>query len=251
MEPQEFWNTYVQDIQPADFVWRYGRGKVEAAVDEYLRQRPSLFGIVRRATWRETFRSPQQLNREFVHTGLQSYLEETEEEWRPKVEAARQEEARVRAEAKARAEAEALALAVARVEAEARARAEAERANILNPESGEPPALQEEAAPEVNLQEQYPAPAPVETEAVAVIPVDVPDADQDAHMPLIEAADSPSERLHDETAEMTVPDIPDTFEEESRVAADVAAGELLQEGAGAEPSDAPGQQTPSDAPATP
>lgn len=134
MEPLEFWNTYVDDTTPADFVWHYGKGNLHTAVGEYLRERPSLFGIIRRGAWRETFRARNQFNREYVASGLTAYLEESEKTWRPLVEEARQKEARARAEAKARAEAEALALAVARVEAEARARAEAERQARINPE---------------------------------------------------------------------------------------------------------------------
>lgn len=134
MEPLEFWTTYGDNTPPADFVWQYGKGNLHTAVDTYLRQRPSVFGIVRRDTWRSTFKAKNQFNREYVVSGLTAYLEETEEEWRPLVEEARQAEARARAEAKARAEAEALALAVARVEAEARARAEAERLEALNRE---------------------------------------------------------------------------------------------------------------------
>ncbi len=127
MEPVAFWNTYVEKREPADFVWYYGKGNPQEAVEEYLRQRPTLFGIVRRATWRETFLAKEQYSHTCVRTGLVAYLEGTESEWRPRVEEARREAIRLRAEAKARAEAEALALAVARVEAEARARAEAER----------------------------------------------------------------------------------------------------------------------------
>lgn len=137
MEPLEFWTTYGDNTLPADFVWHYGKGNLHAAVDAYLLQRPSVFGIVRRDTWRSTFKAKNQFNREYVASGLTAYLEETEEAWRPLVEEARQAEARARAEAKARAEAEALALAVARVEAEARARAEAERLEALNREKAE------------------------------------------------------------------------------------------------------------------
>lgn len=127
MEPLHFWNTYVQDVAPADFVWRYGKGDIQVAVEQYLQQRPSVFGIVRKGTWKDTFGAECQLNKQSVYTGLSAYLYETEEEWRSRVEEARQAEIRAKAEAKARAEAEALALAVARVEAEARARLEAER----------------------------------------------------------------------------------------------------------------------------
>ena len=251
MEPQEFWNTYTQDIQPADFVWRYGRGKVTVAVEEYLRQRPSLFGIVRRATWRETFRAPQQINREFVYTGIREYLESTEEEWRPKVEEAREQEMRMRADAKARAEAEALALAVARVEAEARARAEAERQKTLNPETGEASATQDESPPAVALQEQAPvALVPVETDTVAARPPDIPSAADQAFTPETESLATPPEGVPGVLPIEAAPDVVDTCVKESCVAVDAGVGETLQENAGAEPSDASGPTTPTDAPAT-
>lgn len=261
MEPQEFWNTYTQDIQPADFVWRYGRGEVTAAVEEYLRQRPSLFGIVRRATWRETFRAAQQFNREFVYTGIREYLESTEEEWRPKVEEAREQEARMRAEAKARAEAEALALAVARVEAEARARAEAERLKMVNPDAAEttatqdetPPAVveQEEILPAVLEQEQVLAePLPVETDTVAERPLDVPYAAVQACTPAPESGLTVTETIPGTgQAEASLEGVV-TCEKESCVAADAGVGETLQENTGAESSDAAGPTTPTDAPAT-
>lgn len=271
MEPQEFWNTYVQDIQPEDFVWRYGRGKVTAAVDEYLRQRPSLFGIVRRTTWRATFRADHQFTREFVSTGIREYLESTEEDWRPKVEEAREQEARMRAEAKARAEAEALALAVARVEAEARARAEAERLKAMTPDAAETAVTQDETSPAVVEQDETPpavaaqdatppavveqeqalaAPVPVETDTVAERPVDVTSAADQAFTAIPGSGATPPEGVPGTSPVEASLEGVDTCEKESCVLVDAEMGETLLEDVGAEPSDATGQTTDTDAPAT-
>ena len=271
MEPQEFWNTYVQDIQPEDFVWRYGRGKVTAAVDEYLRQRPSLFGIVRRATWRATFRANHQFTLEFVSTGIREYLESTEEDWRPKVEEAREQEARLKAEAKARAEAEALALAVARVEAEARARAEAERLKAMTPDAEHAPGTPEDTVPAVSAQEQAtaePVPAepmpaepvpvePVMVEPVMVEPASIEPADTSVLPGEVVQADAFAGARAREWGHCpkafpagSLPEHVDILENESCVAFEAGVGETLQENVGAEPSDATGQTTDTDAPAT-
>lgn len=246
MEPQEFWNTYVQKIQPADFVWRYGKGDIQAAVEEYLRQRPSLFGIVRRGTWRETFRAAEQFSRQFVYTGLRAFLEETEDDWRPMVDVARQEESRLRAEAKARAEAEALALAVARVEAEARARAEAERLMAMN--GGTPG----EAAPTAPEADYAPPPLPAEVVLMesALTEFNEPAGNAETVQGL--SGEILAEGVLVDMSGVGYGDgAPEAPADEAWAAVDAAAGEPVQEGVGAEPSDAPGETAPSDAPATP
>ncbi|MGI6137451.1 MAG: hypothetical protein ACOYI9_00320 [Candidatus Hydrogenedentales bacterium] len=122
MDIVTFWETYGSTTSPADFVWQYGKGDIDTAVKKYLRQKPSFYGIMQRGTWRTTFESENQYNRECVSFGLMAYLEQTEETWRPLVEEARQAEIQAKIKAKEEAEAEALALAVARVEAEARSK---------------------------------------------------------------------------------------------------------------------------------
>jgi len=181
------------------------------------------------------------------------------------VEEAREQEARLKAEAKARAEAEALALAVARVEAEARARAEAERLKAMTPDAEHAPGTPEDTVPAVSAQEQATAepvpaepvmvepvmvePASIEPADTSVLPGEVVQADAFAGVPVPGSGDTLSESLPG-AVPVVSPEHVDILENESCVAFEAGVGETLQENVGAEPSDATGQTTDTDAPAT-
>ncbi len=107
MEPKDFWNTYMQGIRPADFMSAFDEADPAMCVTEYVRQRPALYGIVRRRNWRETFVSGEpQFTRESVRAGLITHLEETRPEWESvsaDIRQRRQEERRRRIEEATRA----------------------------------------------------------------------------------------------------------------------------------------------------
>jgi len=107
MEPNEFWNTYMQGIRPADFMSAFDEADPAMCVTEYVRQRPSFYGIVRRRNWRETFVPGEpQFTRESVRAGLINYLEETRTEWESvsaEIRHRRQEERKRRIEEATRA----------------------------------------------------------------------------------------------------------------------------------------------------
>ena len=128
MEPQEFWNTYMQGMRPADFMSAFDEADPAVCVTEYVRQRPAFYGIVRRRNWQETFIPGEpQFTRESVRAALITHLEETRPEWEnvsEEVRTRRQEERRRRMEEATRArEAAAVAAAVAAVTAAATAAA--------------------------------------------------------------------------------------------------------------------------------
>ena len=109
MEPQDFWNTYMQGIRPADFMSAFDEADPTMCVTEYVRQRPALYGIVRRRNWRETFVAGEpQYTRESVRAALITHLEETRPEWESvsaEIRHRRQEERRRRIEEATRREA--------------------------------------------------------------------------------------------------------------------------------------------------
>ena len=187
MEIQEFWNTYSGGLEPADFVWRFGKGDASSGVQEFIRTRPAMFGILCNSSWKNTFSKPEQYNRERVAAALLTYLELNREDWEGQVEEYIKADAEARVAERKRAEAEALAAAVARVEAEAKAKA------------GEPPGtyVQNEDAP----------PEPTHPDQSTVTNHDTsqerPQSDADA----IAAAMA---RVEAEARGETVPDSPET-----------------------------------------
>ena len=102
MKAQEFWDIYLGAMTPAEFMAAFDDPEPEHCVAVYVRQRPAFFGIVRRGSWRETFRAERQFNRTEVAAGLTAWLEETREQWEEPAAAARAERAARRAEQEAR-----------------------------------------------------------------------------------------------------------------------------------------------------
>ncbi|NLV40975.1 MAG: hypothetical protein GXY15_07080 [Candidatus Hydrogenedentes bacterium] len=109
MKAQEFWDIYLGAMTPAEFMAAFDDPEPEHCVAVYVRQRPAFFGIVRRTSWRETFRAERQFNRAEVAAGLTAWLEETREQWEEPAAAARTERAARRAALEARMAAEAAA----------------------------------------------------------------------------------------------------------------------------------------------
>lgn len=60
---------------------RYASKDPWRCVEWFLAQRPSVFGIVRRHSWSETFAADVQHHRESVIAGIAAHLENTRSEW--------------------------------------------------------------------------------------------------------------------------------------------------------------------------
>jgi hypothetical protein len=86
MKPQDFWNLFADGLTPAEFVYPMQCTDPEECVGRYFAARPTVYGVVRRKTWRETFEAERQFTHEVVASGLIAYLEETREEWEPLLE---------------------------------------------------------------------------------------------------------------------------------------------------------------------
>ena len=63
MLPQEFWNTYAGGFKPLDFMRLFNSHDPAACAWAYVKERPALYGIVRRGSWRETFAAERQHTR--------------------------------------------------------------------------------------------------------------------------------------------------------------------------------------------
>jgi hypothetical protein len=85
MKPKEFWMEYMGDQTPVEFMARFQSHNTVRVVERHVRRMPSLYGIVRRKTWHDTFLAREQLTRARVAVGLAAYLEEMRPEWEPVV----------------------------------------------------------------------------------------------------------------------------------------------------------------------
>lgn len=79
----EFWQIYVGNATPLEFMNRLTTPEIDGAVDEYVNALPDLFGIVRRQSWKLSFEAPIQFRRGEVASAIREKLEKTEAEWRP------------------------------------------------------------------------------------------------------------------------------------------------------------------------
>ena len=66
---------------PLEFMARFQSHNTVRVVERHVRRMPSLYGIVRRKTWHDTFLAREQLTRARVAVGLAAYLEEMRPEW--------------------------------------------------------------------------------------------------------------------------------------------------------------------------
>ena len=81
MNAKEFWERYVGEYTPAEFMSRYQSRNPRRCAERYVSRLPSMYGIVRQRTWRKTFLAPVQHVRDSVVAGLTAYLEQTRPEW--------------------------------------------------------------------------------------------------------------------------------------------------------------------------
>lgn len=86
MKPSEFWDVYAGGFTPLTFMRLFHCENPAACAAAYVSERPALYGIVRRGSWRETFAASVQHTRLEVSTALAAYLEETQGEWRAELE---------------------------------------------------------------------------------------------------------------------------------------------------------------------
>lgn len=78
--PVGVWLAYVGDIPVGEFVQRAGETCAEDCVDRYLSTVPDVYGVVRQASWADSFSHPWQLRRAEVRHALVAYLLEHESE---------------------------------------------------------------------------------------------------------------------------------------------------------------------------
>lgn len=81
MNAHDFWERYVGEYTPAEFMARYQSRNPRRCAERYVSRLPGMYGIVRQRTWRKTFTAPVQHVREAVVAGLSAYLEQTRPEW--------------------------------------------------------------------------------------------------------------------------------------------------------------------------
>lgn len=79
----DFWQAYVGDISPLEFMNRMYSPEIDACVEAYVNALPDLFGIVRRQTWKASFEAPTQFRRGEIAAAIAEKLEKSEAEWRP------------------------------------------------------------------------------------------------------------------------------------------------------------------------
>ena len=89
MDNQEYWERYVPDVRPAEFMARFSTRDARECVDEFLAGEGRLYGVVRQGTWRETFAAEHQAHRDEVAAYLSEHLVSTRDEWEPELEALR------------------------------------------------------------------------------------------------------------------------------------------------------------------
>jgi len=160
MEIQDFWNTYTGNLTPAELVWQFGKGDPITAIWAFRKHSPSMYGILRRNTWQETFASKEQYNRERIGFALITYLEINRDAWEEQVKELAKAEAEAKLAERKRIEAEALAAAVARVEAEAK---ESVHEALPNQEQ-----VQAESPPEpISTSDEQQAPHPVYSDGLS------------------------------------------------------------------------------------
>ena len=87
MDTKQYWQAYVGEDTPQDFLRKMGARDPEAAVAVHMQRLPSVFGLAQRdSSWVKTFSAPEQPSRSMVNGLLVSYLEETRETWEPEVQ---------------------------------------------------------------------------------------------------------------------------------------------------------------------
>ena len=81
MTPKEFWTTYAGSMTPTEFMRLFPSNDPQACAQAYMHERPTLYGIARRGTWKSTFEQEHQHTRLEVEMALATHLEETREDW--------------------------------------------------------------------------------------------------------------------------------------------------------------------------
>ena len=113
MNAKNIWERYAGGQTPGEFMCQAHTRNPERAIERFISRLPGIYGIVRQASWRETFDEPRQFARDEVRASLLVHLEETREEWeaalcekleRDRVEREQAERDRAAAEAKRREE---------------------------------------------------------------------------------------------------------------------------------------------------
>ena len=87
MTNQDYWQTIVGPVTPEEFLRAYGTADPELGLERFLEERGQFCGVVNQSTWVSTFEATEQYHVLTVRVYLESYLDETREEWQPALEA--------------------------------------------------------------------------------------------------------------------------------------------------------------------
>jgi len=87
MTNYDYWQTFVGTATPEEFLRSVGTADPELGLERFLEERGHFCGVVNQGTWESTFAATEQYHLLSVRIYLQSYLEETREEWQPALEA--------------------------------------------------------------------------------------------------------------------------------------------------------------------
>lgn len=80
MNNEDFWQAYVGDVPPGQFMYDYGAREPERCVARHMAKLPDVFGIVRQQSWAEAFAGVQHTRQE-VASALLAHLEASREHW--------------------------------------------------------------------------------------------------------------------------------------------------------------------------
>lgn len=83
----DYWQTIVGPVTPEEFLRTYGTADPELGLERFLEDRGHFCGVVNQGTWVNTFVATEQYQLLTIRIYLQSYLEETREDWQPALEA--------------------------------------------------------------------------------------------------------------------------------------------------------------------
>lgn len=77
------WQAYLGNTNPVSLFNRFRTKDAWECARRAAEELPSLYGILRRRSWKDSFQPGPQYTREMVCVGLFQHLEDTREDWEP------------------------------------------------------------------------------------------------------------------------------------------------------------------------
>ncbi len=81
MNMEHCWPEIMGAMTPLEFMYRHKTQSPEVAVRDFMNGYPRLYGIVLQGTWKNTFQSDVQYNRDEIAWALMVHLEDHRAEW--------------------------------------------------------------------------------------------------------------------------------------------------------------------------